>query len=336
VRTAVEFSIGWIKDRSKEKILACWISALRPTEFLLIGFLCFLNLILLLHGQSVPHRWLFFVLHLLWIAGIFALFSPWAGNGRWQDLLRFWYFVPITIFLFKEQYFLVRYIRPFDLDALLIRLDYALFGTHPTVYLERWTTPWLTELLQWAYISYFFLPIILGLRIYRERDWAKFQRAAFAIILSYCVSLTGYILVPALGPRFTLMHLQTVPLGELFLAEEIRDLLNHLEQIQRDAFPSGHTMIALITLYYIQKFYPRMALVLFPVVGALVFSTVYLRYHYVVDVLAGMILAAGIVALTECWLGSRLPHTAAPRRKRIWQTALSPIQKEVETLPLSR
>ena len=58
----------------------------------------------------------------------------------------------------------------------------------------------------------------------------------------------------------------------------------------RDCFPSGHTEIALVVLLYAWRFERRYFCGLLPAVGLLLFSTVYLRYHYVVDVLAGALL----------------------------------------------
>jgi membrane-associated phospholipid phosphatase len=50
--------------------------------------------------------------------------------------------------------------------------------------------------------------------------------------------------------------------------------------------------VALVSLYYAGKFRERVLFrVLVPAVSALIISTVYLRYHYVVDVIAGILLA---------------------------------------------
>ncbi|MGH7371035.1 MAG: phosphatase PAP2 family protein, partial [Candidatus Methylomirabilales bacterium] len=78
----------------------------------------------------------------------------------------------------------------------------------------------------------------------------------------------------------------------VFLADTIRDTLNVLERFKQDAFPSGHTAIVLVVLFYARGFVRGLFWIFLPMVVALIFSTVYLRYHYVVDVLAGILLAA--------------------------------------------
>lgn len=315
VKTADASSTGWIDygRGAQETGLRNPARFFRPTEFLLTTYLLLIAGLLAVRGGSVPYRWLLIAGHFLLAAAIFWLFRKPAADSRWRRFAQSWYFVPVTVFLFKEQALMVTRIRGVDFDQLLINWDYRLFGVYPTVYLERFVHPLLTELLQWAYVAYFFLPIILGVFLLRLRDSRPFENAAFAVILSFCISLSGYLVVPAIGPRFTLGHLQTVSLHGIWLADSIRSVLNQLEQIQRDCFPSGHTMLALVTLFYALKYFPRLGVVFSPIVAALIFSTVYLRYHYAVDVLAGMALAAVSVLVSEWAYGDLRLRIALPQ-----------------------
>ena len=84
-----------------------------------------------------------------------------------------------------------------------------------------------------------------------------------------------------------------------FVDSNVTGTLNMLEGENRDAFPSGHTEVVIIVLIYAwtyRRWYFWMAL---PLVTGLIISTVYLRYHYVVDVLAGMVLAPLCVFLAS-------------------------------------
>ncbi|HYQ48332.1 MAG TPA: phosphatase PAP2 family protein, partial [Thermodesulfovibrionales bacterium] len=198
---------------------------------------------------------------------------------------------------------LVHAINPQDIDPLLIRLDRLLFGGHPTVMMERIMMPLLTDLLQVAYSSYYLLPVTLGaVLLIRKRDDA-FDRSLFLIMFCFYLSYAGYLLFPALGPRFTMSHLQHEELRGLFLTGPIQELLNRLEGIKRDAFPSGHTGIALTVLVLSRRYEKSLFRLFLPFVTALIFSTVYLRYHYVVDVLAGVILAGLTLFLGDAYYG---------------------------------
>jgi len=183
-------------------------------------------------------------------------------------------------------------------DPHLIAIDHAMFGVHPTVWLERLVNPMLTALLQFAYISYYFIPISLGVVLIAKGRFGEFEEVLFGILLCFYLSYVGYLLVPAIGPRFTLSHLQTGDLQVSPFIETIQDALNVLEKNKTDAFPSGHTAVSLMCLYYAWKEREKkLFAVLIPVVTGLLISTVYLRYHYVIDIIAGIALTGLTIAL---------------------------------------
>src|SRR4030042_1950684 len=200
----------------------------------------------------------------------------------------------------------VHYLNPEDIDPALIRLDYLIFQGHPTIMLERFMNPLLTDLLQLAYTTYYFIPIIFAVTLRLNNQRKEFDRTLFLVLFCFYLSYLGYILMPAIGPRFTINHLQTSELQGLFVAEPIQNLLNQIQGIKRDAFPSGHTAIALLVLYLACKFKKRFFFILLPVVTALVFSTVYCRYHYVVDIFAGFGLTFLTILLGEWYYERRL------------------------------
>jgi membrane-associated phospholipid phosphatase len=193
---------------------------------------------------------------------------------------------------------LIAGIHPTTFDTQLIAIDHAIFGVHPTVWLERLINPLLTGLLQFAYISYYFIPLSLGVVLIAKGRFGEFEEVLFGILLCFYLSYIGYLLVPAIGPRFTLSHLQTGGLQGSPFIEMIQDTLNALEKNKTDAFPSGHTAVSLMCLYYAWKEREnKLFAVLIPVVTGLLISTVYLRYHYVIDVIAGIALTGLTIAL---------------------------------------
>lgn len=206
-----------------------------------------------------------------------------------------------VIILFDSLEWVVHYVNPKDIDPLLVRLDYIIFGNHPTVMLEMIMNPLLTDILQTAYSTYYFLPVILGITLVSDNQRKEFDRSLFLILFCFYLSYLGYIIWPALGPRFALAHLQTQRLEGLFMAEPMRNLLNRLEGIKRDAFPSGHTGVALTVLYLAYSYKRTLFWIYLPVVILLLFSTVYCRYHYVVDVVAGVILAIAAIFFGEIY-----------------------------------
>lgn len=275
----------------------------RPADAVTIIFLLFLTGLTLFYFAILPRAtYLLSIYSLLILAQIILI--RFRNSGRF---MRNFYDVifPIICVLavFDSLEWVVHYVNPEDIDPVLIKLDYLIFGSHPTVMLERIMNPFLTDILQIAYSTYYFIPISFGIILLKNKQRDEFEKSIFMILLCFYLSYLGYILFPALGPRFYLSSIQTAELQGFFVAEPIQNLLNRLEGIKRDAFPSGHTGIALIVLYLAYRYkrgYFRTAL---PIVLALLFSTVYCRYHYVVDVIAGFGLTLLTIVIGEWYYG---------------------------------
>jgi membrane-associated phospholipid phosphatase len=220
---------------------------------------------------------------------ITLIYILWNKPGFVNNSKRFSVIVIITI-NFSQLHYLVHTIHPTDFDSILINIDHHFFGVHPTIWMERFTFPALTEILQIVYSTFYFLPIFLGIILYKKGNTEEFDFLVFLIIFGFYLSYIGYFLVPAIGPRFTLDNLQNFPLKGVWITERIQILLNTLENTQRDAFPSGHTALTLVTLYLARKYHQKYFMFMIPVTVMMIFSTVYLRYHYVIDVVAGFVL----------------------------------------------
>src|SRR5262249_29842331 len=135
----------------------------------------------------------------------------------------------------------------------------------------------------------------------RQGQLRAFRISLCALMLGYYVSYLLYFLTPARGPRFYLAADQTVPVTGLWLMGSLQTTLDTLESVQPDAFPSGHTAIAIIALVMAARYQPRRFYPLLVIVVSLIMSTVYLRYHYVIDVIAGLFLAVLCLGVTF-WL----------------------------------
>ena len=133
----------------------------------------------------------------------------------------------------------------------------------------------------------------------------------------------GYFLLPGVGPRFTLHNFLKMDqeLPGLYLAEPLRRIINLggsvntgfsiTDNFQRDVFPSGHTMITIIVMYLGIKFKCLIRKPLLVAGSLLIFSTVYLRYHYGVDLIAG-----ALFAVVSLWSSKKLYNIWQIKTKR--------------------
>jgi membrane-associated phospholipid phosphatase len=121
-------------------------------------------------------------------------------------------------------------------------------------------------------------------------------------VYGFYLSYLGYFLLPAIGPRFTLHDFYAInkELPGLFFTPWMRDFINAGESIsfsmanaadhvQRDVFPSGHTQLTLIVVYVGHWYKLKTRWIMTVLAGLLIISTIYLRYHYVVDLLGGVL-----------------------------------------------
>jgi membrane-associated phospholipid phosphatase len=208
----------------------------------------------------------------------------------------FYDFSPIlfVVLIYESLGDLIQYLQP-DIDPWLIKIDYSMFGVQPTLWMEQYIVPWVTDVLSLAYLSYYFIPVVLIAVLYLKGRTVELDRSIFVLAFGYYVSFIGYILFPAVGPRYALTHLYSVPLEGSFITDFVRDTLNALEHNKRDCMPSGHTQMVLITLSLAYRYEKVLFYLFFPIICALILSTVYLRYHYVIDLLVGIALAIGCV-----------------------------------------
>lgn len=272
-------------------------------DLLIISFAVFLTILNLIFSSKVDNWAIHIFLNTLFI--ILVLFIA-SKNSKQSSLfweqLHYWYILPTIFLSFKETYFMIKPIAGADYDQYLIAIDKFVFGVNPTQFLYQFSNPILTEILQLAYSSFFFLPVILLIELQTKKKILNFKFVAFTVLLGFILSYIGYFILPAVGPRFTLhdFDMTNIELPGVWLTNHLREFINAgesiptgtpnpVEVVQRDVFPSGHTQMTLITIYLAYKLKAKVRYFISPVGTLLIFATVYLRYHYVTDLIGGFI-----------------------------------------------
>lgn len=278
-------------------------SPLNVTDFVVVIFYLLLTITALLFHASISNWYWVVAISVLLIAFIFFIANlHLKKNTFWIRQIHYWYLPPMVLLSYKLTNVFIKPLRPIDYDAQLIAIDRFIFGTDPTVWMHQFAHPIITEILQFVYFSFYFLPIILAISLWLNNKQKESKYVMFAVVLGFLLSYFGYFMVPGVGPRFTLHDFsQTdVELPGIFAAEFFRNLVNvgggappgsaiPMETVQRDVFPSGHTLVTLITMILAFKFNDRFRYLLLVTGILLIISTVYLRYHYVIDLVASLV-----------------------------------------------
>ncbi|HET6399927.1 MAG TPA: phosphatase PAP2 family protein [Candidatus Kapabacteria bacterium] len=317
------------------------VCELAPHEVLLLVFAALFSVVAVVASERVTH-WPEVLIRMGIACAIIVAMNLWASivgtkghAGRWPRRLRLLYLFPVIPIYFKTAELISYPIHGHDFDSLLIAADRMIFGVNPTWWLAEHFPTWpvLTEYLMICYALFYFLPMALAIELYlkgmgRRHHASEGNPAAlrqldqlvFIIVYGFMLSYAGYCFMPAIGPRFTLHNFLDLSkdLPGLWLTHPLRVLLDRgenilpgmaipeiLRRVTRDAFPSGHTDITLLTMLLAFKFRARLRWPIAILGSSLIFSTVYLRYHYVVDVLAGAVLAVFTLYTWE-WVRKRM------------------------------
>lgn len=285
-----------------------------PVDIVIITYLCGTGLLAAIWFRQVPQAGWLLAAHAGAIALILASvkggFASRDGEKAGGSLLarsipklcrifRYWYPLPYVSVCYKEASILIPAVRGVIYDRQFAHIDFLLWHANPTVWLERIYSPALTEFLQLAYTLYVPAVLIPAVLLWRRRLYGQFRYFAFVIALGYLASYVGYFILPVRGPRFLLADLQHVPLSGLFLFEPMRHLLDRLESAHYDCFPSGHVELTILAWWSTRKLSNKLFGAYFLYAVCIAFATVYLRYHYTIDIFAGAILAGLVLAASS-------------------------------------
>ena len=267
-------------------------------------------MILFFHNERVPCWPVLFGAHAVCMAGIHVLIRTCAKN-RVLDFLRHFYPILLYPVLYRETGALNLMFVTSYLDPAFIQLEEQLFGCQPSVEFMR-ALPYLlvSELFYMSYFSYYVMIVAVGLALYLQDKRRFFHYVSIVSFVFYVCFLT-YIFVPVIGPfifRIEIPHFAGQEKLPFYLLADppaiqagpfyrIMKLIYRYFEGHGAAFPSSHVAIAVCALWFSWRYLRRIRYVHLVVVILLSVSTVYCRYHYVVDIPAGVATAAVFLPL---------------------------------------
>lgn len=283
------------------------------------GYIAFAGLIVLLfHGAHLAvwpwlllaHAFGFLLVHVL--VGLATRFPA----NRVLDFCRQLYPIPLYIGFYRETEMLNQIFVTGYWDVHFLKLERWLFGMQPGLDLmDRFPSRWVAEVLYAAYFSYYLMIAGIGVTLLL-RNRRAFAHFISVVSLVFYVCYTIYIFAPVVGPRIVYRGLVEVTLPQEVMPATDPDppptvqgaiffrlmgwIYDHFETAGA-AFPSSHVAVALCTLYFSFLYLRSIRWAHLVLVLMLCVSTVYGRYHYVVDVVAGILTAAVLIPLAN-WL----------------------------------
>ena len=273
-------------------------------EWVTLGYLGWMLVLLCAFRRNIPHAARYFAIHCAIAAGILTL--AWIGarseHRAWQ-FARHWYPLAIYIFFFEELQGLVHAIFPGWFDGWLISFDYNFAGVHPAVWLGRFANPALNDFMQFSYMTYFLYLVILPAMLYAQGKRAAFWTVVVSTAIAHYSVYVIAVLLPVESPYFALASLNLPPLAGGAFTTTI-EFIERFGRVHGAAFPSAHVAGSMVALLAARRYKPWLFWICLPFFLSMCVATVYGRYHYIADVLAGIAVGAiGWAAgqwITEC------------------------------------
>jgi len=228
--------------------------------------------------------------------------GPWDFVRPFWGIIRDWFpFLIILLMYYSLWGDATLLLVTHDRDPALIALDQRLFGFQASLALQGIISPGLTAWMAFAYFFHIINIPLVACFLYLRRDRARFREMMSGLMVVSFLGLMGYLLVPAIGPMYTLRDQYTIPLRQsLWLFDRQVDFMD-FARIRRDVFPSLHVAISFVVWLYAYRNSKKLFWIIAPFILSLWVSTLYLRYHYLIDVVAGLALAP-----LSYWLGNGL------------------------------
>jgi membrane-associated phospholipid phosphatase len=195
-------------------------------------------------------------------------------------------------------------------DPAIIGLEQALFGVPPTVWLQSFISPGLTEWMMFSYIAYFALYPIVGASLFFRRGEEILEKFLFVLCFNNIFCNLLYLVYPVDNPIAGLGPLHTVPLKGFVFTQASESMRSHM-MTAGGGMPSGHVAATTIMLLAAYKHDRRLFYLLLPIAISVILSTVYCRFHYLSDSVMG------IPAAFFCWW-------AAPAVRKAIDRSLAP------------
>ena len=271
---------------------------LKKIDFLFFGYTFITTILLVISWNQSPNSFKLLITRLLIILIVLGLlFLNSKIKSTILELIRNSYPIIIGGYFYSETVFYNKFIWD-NLDQKLIDLDQYLFGFQPSLsFSEIFSSKLFSELMYFGYFSFYLLIIsfvfITYFKLKNESESLLFKFSA-AMLLFYLF----FGIVPSAGPQFYFLSPEK-DLPTAFIFDKIMHFIQQNAEQPTAAFPSSHVGISIIILILLRKRVPLFFIIAMPFVVILILSTVYIKAHYAIDVLGGIIFAPIVLYLAS-------------------------------------
>lgn len=270
---------------------------LLPPDWITIFYLAITGVLICIFRKNLRRWRIYLSSYAVVILGLLSLaFISRGALPLPLQILRDWYpIATIPIFYVMIPSLTQLVVRGY-LDDKIIEWEGRLFKGQPSVYLStQFPSKMFSEFLHLCYFSFYAIVVGLAAVLYLQGRREAFHEAVFAEVLTFNLCLIWYIFMPVTGPRYKFEKIKG-HLADGFFFKLVHAILSSTAS-KGTAFPSSHCAIAVIVVLSAAR-YDLLAFIVLCLFGVgLVISTVYGRFHYAIDAVAGAVLAVIVFGL---------------------------------------
>ena len=271
--------------------------AIPKVWFSVLLYFAIIELVIIFTKPSLFLDWNFILTRVIFVfAFTFSVIIKRKISKNFFQLLQNILFFALMTFLYKETAMLNTLIFP-KIDEFLSNLDQNIFKFQPSIeFSKHFNSLFFSELFYFGYFCYYLLPLVV-LGILYEFLPQKIEEFGFILISSFLLYYFIFIIIPAEGPQFYFTFPDNHIEAQGIFGNAIK-LIQKNGEASTAAFPSSHVGISWIVIFWLYQNLRKSVKYFLPFVILLMFSTVYIKAHYFVDVVAGFISAPIVFFLT--------------------------------------
>jgi membrane-associated phospholipid phosphatase len=274
---------------------------LMAVEIILLVYLFITGVLIIVFSHKLDHKatHLFVRSATALIIGTFSYIEFRSKSKRYIKFFRLVFPFIILVYVYRETAYLNRLFFANSFDPFFSRVELYLFHAQPSfVFARHFSSDFFAELMYLGYFAYYLMVLYIPIHIYFFKSRYLAEHSVFIIITSFVTYYIVFIIFPVVGPQFYYnAELSKLPHGIIF-GPILKYILDHGE-VPTAAFPSSHVSICLMLLIICFRYAKKLLFLNLPISVLLLFSTVYIRAHYLVDVIAGVFFTPFVYAYSS-------------------------------------
>jgi len=259
------------------------------------------------------------------LLGVFVVIIPLAAHlGRSSEFLKSSLLFTTVLLTYEARQGLAGALVSAGNVISLTSLDRMLVGVNLVSIVQASFNSPTTTLVSTIFYGLHVFLVVIGMVLFWFTSKRVYKGYAYSMILTSYLALLTFTIFPSAPPWFEGAGKNMLNQGYTMLPNALKTLQQTLISMESDkfaAFPSLHAAYAALFAVYTIKLRPRLGIISVPILIGVLFSTVYLGQHYLVDLIAGIAYSLVSVAVVETLIVRERITTARSGQsgvRRLW------------------